>query len=101
MFDLDRFIVDCRSALTELSPELAIKHMLERAVSSPREVEAALGTPHQGEIKALYHSPDLTIMNVVSDQRESACSIVSSPGGESGGSGKRRSSSRAMQCVSQ
>ena len=65
MFDLDRFIVDCRNALTESSPELAIKEILERAVSSPGEVEAALGTPLQGEITALHHSPDLTIMNVV------------------------------------
>jgi len=65
MFDVDRFIADCRAALTEPSPELAIKELLERAVSTPGEVEAALGIPRQGEIAALHHSPELTIMKVV------------------------------------
>ena len=65
MFDVDRFIADCRAALTESSPELAIKELLARAVSTPGEVEAALGIPRQGEIAALHHSPELTIMKVV------------------------------------
>ncbi len=65
MFDLDGFIADCRNALTESSPELAIKEILARAVSRPGEVEATLGTPGQGEIAPLHHSPDLTIMKVV------------------------------------
>jgi hypothetical protein len=38
-------------------------------------------------------------MKVVSAQRESACSSVSLPGGESGVSGKSRSRARAMQRV--
>jgi predicted metal-dependent enzyme (double-stranded beta helix superfamily) len=65
MFDLDRFVADCRTALTESSPELTIKEILERAVSAPGEVESALGTPRHGEIGALHHSPELTILNVV------------------------------------
>jgi predicted metal-dependent enzyme (double-stranded beta helix superfamily) len=65
MFDLDRFIADCRTALTESSPELTIKEILERTVSAPGEVESALGTPQHGEIAALYHSPELTILKVV------------------------------------
>ena len=65
MFDLDRFISDCRTALTESAPELAIKEILERAVCAPGEVESALGTPQHGEIAALHQSPELTIMKVV------------------------------------
>ena len=65
MFDVDRFIAECRAALTESSPELAIEEVLERAVAAPGEVEAVLGTPHVGDISALHHSADLTIMNVV------------------------------------
>jgi predicted metal-dependent enzyme (double-stranded beta helix superfamily) len=65
MFDLDHFIVDCRAALAEGSPELAIKELVERAVAQPGDVEAALGTPRQGEVVTLHHSPELTILKVI------------------------------------
>lgn len=65
MFDVDRFVADCRAALAEHSPELAIKELLERAVAHPGEVEAALGTPPEGQIATLHHSPDLTILKVI------------------------------------
>ena len=65
MLNLDRFITECRAALTQPTPELMIKEILERAVSSPSEVEAALGTPRQGSIATLHHARDLTILNVV------------------------------------
>ena len=65
MFDLDRFITDCRAALTDSAPELAIREILACAVSSPSEVEAVLGTPRKGDLGVLHHSPELTIMNVV------------------------------------
>jgi predicted metal-dependent enzyme (double-stranded beta helix superfamily) len=65
MFDLDRFITDCRAALAESSPELAIKAVLERAVSEPSAVEGVLGTPTEGGASRLHHSPELTILNVI------------------------------------
>jgi predicted metal-dependent enzyme (double-stranded beta helix superfamily) len=65
MFDIDRFIGDCRAALAERSPELAIKELLERAVAHPADVEAALGTLSEGQLTALHQSPDLTILNVI------------------------------------
>lgn len=65
MFDLDRFIEACRGGLREPSPELAVKAVLERAVSDPAEVERALGVPRQGEIVTLHHSPELTILKVL------------------------------------
>ena len=65
MLNLDRFITECRAALTQPTPELVIKEILERTVSSPSEVEAALGTPRQGSISILHHARDLTILNVV------------------------------------
>jgi predicted metal-dependent enzyme (double-stranded beta helix superfamily) len=65
MLNLDRFITECRAALTQPTPELVIKEILERTVSSPSEVEAALGTPRQGSIATLHHDRDLTILNVV------------------------------------
>ena len=65
MLNLDHFIAECRGALTQPSPELAIREILEWAVADPTEVEAALGTPRLGNIVPLHHSPDLTILNVV------------------------------------
>jgi len=65
MLNLDRFITECRAALTQPTPELVIKEILEGTVSSPSEVEAALGTPRQGSISILHHARDLTILNVV------------------------------------
>jgi predicted metal-dependent enzyme (double-stranded beta helix superfamily) len=65
MFDVDRFVAECRAALTERTPELAIKELLQGAVAHPAAVEAALGTPSEGRIKPLHHSPELTIIQVV------------------------------------
>jgi len=65
MFDTDRFVADCRAALTEHSPEVAIKELLERALAHPADVEAALGTPQEGHIATLHHSPELTILKVI------------------------------------
>lgn len=65
MFDVDRLIADCRAALAERSPELAVKEIVERAVSEPSDVEAVLGTPSEGQIITLHRSPELTILNVI------------------------------------
>jgi predicted metal-dependent enzyme (double-stranded beta helix superfamily) len=65
MFDLDRFIADCRGALKERTPEIAVKELVTRAVAAPSEVEEALGSPSAGGVTRLHHSPDLTILNVI------------------------------------
>jgi predicted metal-dependent enzyme (double-stranded beta helix superfamily) len=65
MLNLDHFITECRAALTQPSPELVIKEILERVVADSSEVEAALGTPRQAKIAPLHHDRDLTILNVV------------------------------------
>ena len=65
MFNVDHFIADCQVALTQGSPELAIREILERTVASPSELEAALGTPRQAQIATLHHDRDLTILNIV------------------------------------
>ena len=41
MFDKDRFIEDCRAAAKETQPGLAVKELIARAVSDPREVARA------------------------------------------------------------
>jgi len=65
MFDVDRFVASCRAALTERTPEIAIKELLEGAVAHPADLEAALGTPTEGRITPLHHSPELTILQVI------------------------------------
>jgi predicted metal-dependent enzyme (double-stranded beta helix superfamily) len=65
VFDLDRFIDDCRAALEESSPQSAVKEVIERAIAHPREVEQTLGSPQWADIGTLHRSPELTILNVV------------------------------------
>ena len=64
MFDMDEFVAECRQALTESEPRLAIKEVLERAVSAHDEVAKALPAT-QAEIVPIYAAPDLSILKVV------------------------------------
>jgi predicted metal-dependent enzyme (double-stranded beta helix superfamily) len=65
MFDLDTFVSDCRGALRESTPEVAVRELVARAMAEPMEVERALGTPTQAEAAPLHRSPELTILKVV------------------------------------
>src|SRR5262245_20870890 len=65
MFDLGAFVADCRAALGESRPEVAVRDLVECAVAQPGEVERMLGTPSWGGFTALHRSPELTIINVV------------------------------------
>src|SRR5688572_30724580 len=47
------------------SAERALREVVERAVREPRDVLRALGEPQRSEVQKLYHSPELTILNVV------------------------------------
>jgi predicted metal-dependent enzyme (double-stranded beta helix superfamily) len=65
MFEVQEFIASCQAALKEHSPELAVKELMERIMSRPSEVEAALGTPSQGGITTLLRSDELTVLNII------------------------------------
>jgi predicted metal-dependent enzyme (double-stranded beta helix superfamily) len=65
MFEIDAFVADCRTSLQESAPQLAIRQLVERAVSEPRDVERALGTPKRAQMQILYRSPDLTVLNLI------------------------------------
>lgn len=64
MFDIDRFVADCREALVEDEPQRAVRDVLARAVASPRHVGEAL-VPTEGGLGLIHHAPDLTILHVV------------------------------------
>jgi len=65
MFDLDRFVADCRAAHTADRSHKHVREVVARAVSDPGAVLAALGEPKRGGVYKLHHSSDLTVLNVV------------------------------------
>jgi predicted metal-dependent enzyme (double-stranded beta helix superfamily) len=69
MFDLDRFIDDCRAAVREDRTHRAAREVLARANSDPAAILAALGEPATAGVTPLYKSAELTILNVVWGRR--------------------------------
>jgi predicted metal-dependent enzyme (double-stranded beta helix superfamily) len=65
MFDLDRFIADCRDAVTADPTHKAVREVVARAVSDPTAILAGLGEPRCAAVEGLYRSEELTILNVV------------------------------------
>ena len=65
MFDLDQFIADCRAALAADKSHKNVREIVARAVSDPTAVLKGLGEPRRSEVQKLYHSNDLTILNVI------------------------------------
>jgi predicted metal-dependent enzyme (double-stranded beta helix superfamily) len=65
MFDLDRFIAECRDAVAADPSHKSVREVVARAVSEPAAILAGLGEPARAEVARLYNGPDLTILNVV------------------------------------
>ena len=65
MFDLDRFIAECRAAVSLDPSHKSVREIVSRAVSEPAAVIAGLGAPARAEVQRLYNSPELTILNVI------------------------------------
>jgi predicted metal-dependent enzyme (double-stranded beta helix superfamily) len=62
--DLDQLVADCQSALGEDRPQAALKDVLQRAVSRPSALLAALPADQQQSIP-VHVSDELTILQVV------------------------------------
>lgn len=65
MFDLDRFVEDCREAVKADPTHKSAREAVERAVADPSGLIAKLGEPTKAGVTPLYHGPDLTILNLV------------------------------------
>lgn len=65
MFDLDRFVSDCKAAMKESSQQVAVREVLARTVSNRASVLRAVGEPTRATMQKLYQSNELTILNVV------------------------------------
>jgi predicted metal-dependent enzyme (double-stranded beta helix superfamily) len=64
MFDLDDFTAACVACLDEDEPRRAIRELLARTVAEPEAVADRL-RPETAGITPLYHSPELTVLDVV------------------------------------
>jgi predicted metal-dependent enzyme (double-stranded beta helix superfamily) len=65
MFDLDRFISDCRDAVAADPTYESAREVVARAVSDPAALLAGLGEPRCAGVEKLFCSPQLTVLNVV------------------------------------
>jgi predicted metal-dependent enzyme (double-stranded beta helix superfamily) len=66
MFDIDRFIADCRQAVvTEAGGQRAAREVTARAVRDHGAVLAGLGAPARAGLHVLHRSPELTVLNIV------------------------------------
>jgi predicted metal-dependent enzyme (double-stranded beta helix superfamily) len=65
MFEVERFVADCRAAFAEDTSHKAVREVLASAMSDPSAVLKGLGEPKRAEIRKLFHSDSLTIINVV------------------------------------
>jgi predicted metal-dependent enzyme (double-stranded beta helix superfamily) len=65
MFEVDQFVADCRAAFAGDQTHKGVREVLARAVSDPAAALKGLGEPKRAEVRTLFHSPSLTILNVV------------------------------------
>ena len=65
MFDIERFISDCKDALRQDRSQSVVRDVVAKAVSDPATVLKALGEPQRGQIQTLHRADDLTILNVI------------------------------------
>jgi predicted metal-dependent enzyme (double-stranded beta helix superfamily) len=63
-FNMDQFIANCHAALREDRPSKAVREVVARAVSEPAAILRELGEPKRAEVRKLYHSTELTILNL-------------------------------------
>jgi predicted metal-dependent enzyme (double-stranded beta helix superfamily) len=65
LFDLERFIAECRAAVMVDPTHKSAREIVAHAVSDPSAVVAGLGEPTRAEVQRLYRSEELTILNVI------------------------------------
>jgi predicted metal-dependent enzyme (double-stranded beta helix superfamily) len=65
MFDLDRFIEECRGAVAGTDGQKAVREIVARAASDPGALMRALGEPTKAGLNTLCRSDTLTVLNLV------------------------------------
>src|SRR3954465_2942669 len=69
MFDLERFIEDCRPAVGADPSHKAVREVLARANADPAAILKTLGEPTKAGVTPLHKSATLTVLNVVWGKR--------------------------------
>jgi predicted metal-dependent enzyme (double-stranded beta helix superfamily) len=64
-FEIAELVDACRTALRDTQPQLAVRDVVARATSRPREIEHAFGAEPEAGLAAVHTSPELTILHVV------------------------------------
>jgi len=64
MFDVERFIADCRDAATA-SASQGVLEAVAKAVTTPPEVLQALGEPRRAAVQVLHRSAEMTVFNLI------------------------------------
>jgi predicted metal-dependent enzyme (double-stranded beta helix superfamily) len=64
-FEIAEFVDACRGALHESRPQLAVRDVLARAISTPRDVERAFQAEAEAGLASIHTSPELTVLHVV------------------------------------
>src|SRR5215475_7612378 len=64
-FELERFIADCCAARRVDASHKLVREVVARAVSEPGAALQGLGEPKRAQVQKLFHSPELTILNVI------------------------------------
>ncbi|HVM09102.1 MAG TPA: hypothetical protein VM345_11605 [Acidimicrobiales bacterium] len=62
MFTIDGFIEECRSALRETTPQVAVREVVERAVADP--ATARTFAPDRSAFDVLHRSDELTVLHL-------------------------------------
>ena len=65
MFDREQFVADCQAAIAADPSHKSVREVLARAVREPAAVLKGLGAPTKAGVQKIYHSSELTILNVV------------------------------------
>jgi predicted metal-dependent enzyme (double-stranded beta helix superfamily) len=63
MFQKDRFVEDCKSAVVK--GQKAVRELVLEAVADPSGIVSELGEPTKAGVYPLYHAADLTVINFV------------------------------------
>lgn len=65
MYTIERFVEDCRSARRQDGRHMPVAELTRKLMRDPSSLVNQIGTPDRAGLTPLYHSPDLTILNVV------------------------------------
>ena len=65
MFNLERFVEDCCTAVRSDKTHKSVAEIFDRAFHDPSAITAALGEPEKAGLTPIYCSSDVTILNLV------------------------------------